>query len=468
MVLKIVKFGVGTMVEVRIYGRAPNDYSSQGTDYGSNLKIYQDILNEIKHEEEKIEEVHIALYLFNNLHLLNELLKLKNRGAEVVIISLPLTGYDSRKIKAAREVYSAVLRSGLRLLVFPHMYVWYGAEYAGGGASYSFHVKSGIIKYKDGSAKAFLTSGNLAPGDPTHSETALFVKDKNPRSLYIRPFELFFKEIEQRSKRYENYKNQVDGLDESLQQVFDFAFIGGSNPINYTANEAQYAFFTAPFISMDGIGSNHYARLRIVRAIQSAKRRVLLCAQHVHDISPFNGFEGETVIKALIEAKTSNAGMDVRVLKQVSSAGLADKRRAAFVECHLEHAGVKQRENKLVHDKFVVADDTVIVSTSNFTATQFGWGERRMEFKTGINDLAIVEKVVAKANAFFENAPRSVECRLVKKRKGKPEVKVVKTDTFSEVNCFVELMDSKLADNLVEYFNSLWGHRLSSDVKIPV
>lgn len=456
------------MVEVRVYGRAPSDYSAQGTDYGSNLKIYHDILNEIKQEEEKIKEVHLALYLFNNLHLLNELIKLKNKGVEVVIISLPLTGYDRRKIKAAREVYDAVLKSGLELLLFPHMYVWYGAEYAGGGASYSFHVKSGFIKYKDGSAKAFLTSGNLAPGDPTHSETALFIEDENSRSPYIEPFELFFKEVEQRSKRYKDYKNQVDGFADDLQQVFDFAFVGGSNLISYTANEARYAFFTAPFISIDGIGSNHYARLRIVRAIKSAKSRVLLCAQHVHDISPFNGFEGETVIKALIEAKANNTDMDVRVLKQVSSAGLADKRRAAFVECHLEHAGVKQRENKLVHDKFVVADDIVIVSTSNFTATQFGWGERRMEFKTGINNFAIVEKVVAKANVFFGNTPKSVECRLVKKRKGKPEVKVVKTDTFSEVNCFVELRDSKLADNLEKYFNSLWNHRLSGDIKIPV
>ncbi|MGB9615644.1 MAG: hypothetical protein ACPL3B_09085, partial [Fervidobacterium sp.] len=235
------------MVEFKIYGRIPDGYSSQGTAYGSNSRIYQDIVDELKQKEESIEEVHLALYLFNNMHLLDELTKLKNRGIKIVVISLPLTGYDKRKIEAAWDVYSAVFRSELELLVYPHMYMWYGAEYAGGGASYSFHVKSGIIKYKDGEAKAFLTSGNLAPGDPTHSETALFIKSEL-HSQFIKPFELFFTEVEQRAKLYKEYSQQVSGLSKQLQQVFDFSFVGNLNPVNYSSNEVAHAFFTSPFI----------------------------------------------------------------------------------------------------------------------------------------------------------------------------------------------------------------------------
>ncbi len=174
------------------------------------------------------------------------------------------------------------------------------------------------------------------------------------------------------------------------------------------------------------------------------------------------------MIKALIESKKDNPSMDVRVLKQVASASLADKRRAAFVEAHLEHAGIQQKENKLVHDKFIVADDTVLISTSNFTATQFGWGERQMKFKTGVADLAAIEKTVTKANLFFRNPPGKVRSRLIQKRKGKPEVEVVKSDVFSEVNCFVEIKNAELADSLERHFNSLWDHKLSSSIKIPI
>jgi hypothetical protein len=456
------------VVEIRIYGEIPDEYSPQGSDYGSNLKIYHDIINELKEKEELIEELHLALYLFNNLHLLNELIRLASKSVKVVVTSLPLTGYDKRKINAARQVYTAVpINTSFDLLIFPHMYVWYGAEYAGGGASYSFHVKSGVIKYKDGTAKVFITSGNLAPGDPTHSEVAAFI-ESDSHSPYVKPFELFFAEIERRAKPYKDYAHQVGGLSENLQQVFDFAFVGGANPVNYHDNDVSCAFFTSPFINIEGIGSNHYARLRIVKAIKSARRRVLLCAQHVHDIAPFDSFAGETLIKALKGAKASNPSIDVKILKQVSSAGLADKRRAAFVEAHLEYAGIKQRENKFVHDKFIIADDTIIVTTGNLTATQFGWGERQMEFKTGIRDLAKVEEAIKSANFFFGNSPNRVRCRLIQKRKGKPEVKVIKSDVFSEVNGFVEIRDAELADNLERCFNRLWNHRLSSDIKIPI
>jgi hypothetical protein len=455
--------------EIRIYGRVPKDYSTQGTPYGSNLEIYRDIINELSEKEDSVEELHLALYLFNNMHLLKKLIELASKGVKVIVTSLPLAGYDKRKVNSAQQVYADALLSGsLDLLIFPHMYVWYGAEYAGGGASYSFHVKAGFIKYKDGTAKAFLTSGNLAPGDPTHSEVALFIESDN-QPPYIKPFELFFAQIEQRAKPYKDYRLRVSGLAEKLQQVFDFAFIGGTNPVNYNSDEASYAFFTSPFISIEGMGSNHYARHRIVRAINSAKRRVLVCAQHVHDIAPFDNFTGDTLIKALKEVKTSRPNMDVKVLKQVSSAGLKDKRRAAFVEAHLEYAGVEQRENKLVHDKFVIADDTLIVTTGNLTATQFGWGEIRMEFKTGISDLATVEKSIKSANLFFGNSPEKVRCMSIRKRKkGMSEVKVVKTDVFSEVNGFVEIRDAGLADDLEGYFYKLWNHRLSSDVEIPI
>jgi len=456
------------MTGIRTHSRAPPEYSSQGTVYGSNSKIYLDIVNELTYRENEVEQIQLALYLFNNRQLYSKLLGLAKKGARIKVTSLPLTGYDRRKLGSAKSVYYKALKDGtITLQIFPHMYMWYGALYAGGGASYSFHVKSGMIEYKDGTSKVFLTSGNLAPGDPTHSETAVFAEALHNSSL-IEMFKAFFDEIEKRSKPFEDYNKLVRQFSPELQQVLDFSFIGGVNVTNFETHQASSAFFTAPFITFGSEGSNHYARKRLVEIVLSAKKRLLVCAQHSHDISPFNGYPEQTMIDSIIQTKRANPNIDVKVLKQVASSGLADKRRAAFVEGHLYHAGVPQRVNKLVHDKFVVADNTVVVTTGNFTATQFGWGERRMEFKTDTDNLKAVQNVIDSATDFFGTPKGYVFARMTRPRKGAPKVKVLRNDTFSEVNAYMVIKDFEVAEHMAKYFEELWNHRLSADVEIPM
>jgi len=456
------------MVHIRLYSSFPSEYSSRGTAYGSNSKIYQDIIGELKQRENKIKEIHLTLYLFNNAHLYNELLKLAEKGIGIVVTSLPLAGYDDRKIKEAENVYEKVIKDhAIDLLIFPHMYMWYGAQYAGGGASYSLHIKAGMITYKNGTSKVFLTSGNLAPGDPSHSETAVFVEA--PRNnTFAKAFEDFFNEIEKRAISFSKYNKLVSKLPQELDQVFDFSFVGGTRPVNFTSAQTSRAFFTAPFVLIGGKGSNHYARRRLVKTILSAKRRLLVCAQHCHDIAPFDGYRGQTMIKSIIKARKKNANLDVRVLKQVSSSGLADKRRAAFVESHLYHAGISQRVNRLVHDKFVVADDTIILTTGNFTATQFGWGQRQMEYRTETRKLKIVEQIVRSAKNSFATPKSSIQARMRYPRKGLPRVKVLRDDIFSEVNAFIVIRKHKVANQIAKYFDDIWSHKLSANVEIPM
>lgn len=453
---------------MKIYNSIPEEYSSQGTCYGSNRKIYLDFVNELRQRENAIKNVHLALYLFNNAYLYQELLNLAKKGVEIVVTSLPLAGYDKRKITDAKRVYEEVINDGeIGLLIFPHMYLWYGAEYAGGGAAYSFHVKAGTIEYKDETSKAFLTSGNMAPGDPTHSETTIFIEAPNSSSL-VQAFKTFFSIIEKRAKPFAEYNKSVVELPSELQQVFDFAFVGSTETTDLSQAHASHAFFTAPSITVGGKGSNHYAREKLVDIALSAKQRLFVCAQHSHDISPFDCYRGQTMIGSIIRAKETNPKIDVRVLKQVASSGLADKRRAAFVEAHLHHARVPQRVNRLVHDKFVVADDIAVISTSNFTATQFGWGRRLMEFKTKSEDLRAIQKVVESADSFFGTPRGVVRAQMTRPRSGSPKVKVLKDDIFSEVNAFLVIEDAKVADQMARYFNDLWSHSLSADVKIPI
>ncbi|GAI37898.1 unnamed protein product, partial [marine sediment metagenome] len=155
-----------------------------------------------------------------------------------------------------------------------------------------------------------------------------------------------------------------------------------------------------------------------------------------------------------------------RVLKQVTSSGLADKRRAAFVETHLHYTGIPHRVNKLVHDKFIVADSTVAITTSNFTATQFGWGERGMKHKTDISNLGRIQNVIRSAENFFGTPRDYVRALMTRPRKGLPKVKVIKKDVFSEVNAFTIFEDPDVANQMANYFDSLWSHSLSKDVEI--
>lgn len=454
--------------KVRMYNRIQSRYGSKGTIYGSNSEIYNDIASELEDGIGEIEEVHLALYLFNNILLYEKLVKVADQGARVIVTSLPLTGYDQRKIREAEHVYLQVSEDGkIELKIFPHMYFWFGARYAGDGASYSFHIKAGLIKYFDGTSKVFITSGNLAPGDPTHSETAVFIEAPDD-ALIIENYSLFFYEIERRAIDSVIYHEATANLPRELKKVFDFSFIGGTEKINLSKENTRDAFFTAPFIKVEGVGSNHYSRKRLVELVLSSKERLLVCAQHSHDLAPFNGYMDKTLINSIIELNKSQPRIDIRILKQVTSSGLAEKRRAAFVESHLYHAGVQQKHNRLVHDKFIVSDEKVTVGTGNLTATQFGWGNREMKLKTSMGKLNEVEGVIDLANSLFKNRGGSVWTYMTRPRTGSPKVEVRRKDMFSEVNAFIFIEDPDIANQLSKYYDMLWSHNLSKQVEVPI
>jgi hypothetical protein len=459
----------------RVYTAIPEKAGFTGSDVGSNPEVYYGIEQELKARESDIREIHLALYLFNNLRLYQLIKGLaRSRQIDVVITSTPLAAYDERKIENARRIYYDVAefcktpstRGNFIFLIYPHMYIWHGAEYAEAKASYSFHVKAGYILYKDGSCKLFLTSCNMSPGDPYHSESAVVLEDPSCGSPFSYAFKRFFQELETLAVPWCKYASLIGGLSRELQMVADFVFVGKHGLKDWVEESTNSAFFTGPFIKISGRGSTHFAREKIVETIMEAEKRVLVCGQHVHDIAPFNGYAGPTLIEAIAEKKRNSPDLDVRILKQVSSAGLADKRRAAFAECHLDYAGIKQRVNKLVHDKFIVVDDKVIISTANFTATQFGWGERAMELvvEKGIDH---VKTVVNSALQLYGHPQSLVRLNPVRARKTRlQKTKVVKQDVFAEVNAFVIVESAKLAEKFAKHFDNLWKHQLSRDVEI--
>ena len=384
-----------------------------------------DLLYDLFEELKGANEIYIAAYLFNNPIFFEFLKNLESEGCNVLIISLPIRGYSDKKVKvreygekisgreAAEKIYEEINEiNKIRLKIFPHMYMWYGARYAGGGASYSFHVKAIYAKFGNEKNKCILSSGNFMFTDPPHSDSLIILKNNLE---YKRVFQKFFEDVEKFSVSYDEYKKNY----KNAENDFYYSFLG--KEINLSSEFVKNCFFTAPFYKVDGIGSNHYAGNRIIEIIKNAKRRIWVCSQHFHDLVSFDNSR-DTIIRAIYDVSIEEPQLEMKFLKQVPHSSLADKRRAAIAETLFQFVlEAEQKSNRLVHDKFIIVDDTLIISTANYTSTQFAFGVRTMDMKFG-NE---------------------------KKRK---------QDNFSEVNGFVILPSCPVhvMNGYVDHFNKLW------------
>ena len=417
-------------MDVRAYCRIPKYLKkSVRAKEGSCPELLYDLFSEL----EGASEIHIAAYLFNNPTYFNFLSGLAKKGCKVFITSLPIRGYSDKELKVegyekkvsgrslAEEVYNAINETeNMELFIFPHQYSWYGALYAGGGASYSFHVKSIFAKFPENKNKCILSSGNFMVSDPPHSENMIVIEN-NPE--YESVYSMFFNELEKLAIPFKDFQNNYSEYkDEFLYQFSD-------KIVDLPSKGFKNCFFTAPFYCYDGKGSNHFAGDRIIELISNAKKRVWICAQHFHDLVSFDT-ERETIIGAIYKKYLDCPDLEFRFLKQVPHSSLADKRRAAIAETLFQfEIKAEQRYNNLIHDKFIIVDDTLIVSTANYTSTQFAYGKRRMEYKEGKD-------------------------------------KFRKDDIFSEVNGFIILNNcpKKVMRTYEQHFNALWNQGV--DIKI--
>jgi hypothetical protein len=410
-------------MSVRAYCRIPEKKkNTQRSKEGSSPQLLYDLLSEL----EGCREIKIAAYLFNNPIYLEKLIQLASEGTAIQITTLPLLGYSNKKLKvdgfeekiSARELAEEAFKQldktkGISLSFFPHQYIWYGARYAGGGASYSFHIKAILATSATNKDKCILTSGNFLCTDPYHSDNMLVIEEEEP---YKSTFINFFKDLKKKSIPSSRFYKEFT----SYTEEFMVSYSGEESSLD--ANKHRQCFFTAPFINYGEMGSNHFAVNELIKIIMKAKRRIWVCAQHFHDITPFDG-ERDSLIGALYRKYQKNKTVKMRFLKQVTYRSLSSKDRAARAEMLFSMVmGAEQRINRLVHDKFIIVDNTLIVSTANYTASQFAYGVRKMDY-------------------LDEN-----------------KVKHRKVDNFSEVNAFVVLpaANNLILDQYIEHFNNLW------------
>ncbi len=395
---------------IRAYCRIPHAKSNATrAEEGSCPELIYDLFNELR----GATEIHIAAYLFNNPIYYNFLSDQVDNGCRVQITSLPISGYNDKPVRVkgyadkvsgrqlAQETYNKIItKPNMVLKIFPHLYVWYGALYVGGGPSYSFHVKAVYAKFPKGHNKCILSSGNFMTTDPFHSDNIIVFEDMQNYEI---PFKNFFADLEKHSVPYSDFIKDFA----QYEKQFLYSFVG--NEIIVSQKQSENCFFSAPFYFYGTVGSNHYAGNKIIELIESAEKKIWICAQHFHDLISFDPSR-ETIVGALYKKFLSNPYIEILLLKQVPHSSLADKRRAGIAETLFQFVmKVDQRFNNLAHDKFMVIDNKLLVSTANYTPTQFAFGKRKMVLGKGENKL-VKEDYFSEVNGFaiIDNCPKNI------------------------------------------------------------
>lgn len=380
-----------------LYG-TPNSYFYQG----ASPKLLDDLLGYIAANKGNIASVSIASYLFNNEVLHNRLKELAQGGMIIRVVSIPLEGYDERypkeildlrqnqnaydgramtKEDAAILVYNDFINNPVdcyNLYIFPHMYARsaYMKSFARGRLPYSLHMKSIFIEFSNGTGAIATTSSNLAVRDLCKEEILVINEIDQDETVKA---SVFFDLLFEHSIPVANFDSAADW--------FHYEFPVVEAPPT-TQNE-----YIAPFYE----NSADLAEGRIKYVINNAKKRVYVCAQHVCAYNYTiprqfkhghgSGQEGrEGILGALLKNKAK--GLDVRILSQtfVNTEASDSARKShgkpfrepvntksfsSFIQAYKRSGMGTYRVNDDIHSKFIIVDDSVIVTTFNYTPTQF-------------------------------------------------------------------------------------------------
>jgi hypothetical protein len=431
---------------VKVISDNPGQYAGMPayTDLGCSPKILEELINFIDAKAVVAQEIHFALYLFNNQKLNEALLRIANNGVTTTVTTLPLEGYDAQargdiyshetgervaqnvtKKDIAEDLFGEIIKNSpqnFRLLFYPHIYIRSSRvrPFSRGKMPYSLHIKSAFIKVSKDLSYSVLTSSNLAIRDLRKHEIMLIVEnDREETSEALS----FFNGLEKQSIEASKY---VDGIENGQSQRLQMELTTGH-------------IFTAPFID----GSNERAEKLIKETIRSAKNRILICAQHIaglkygfnpnfRDNNLANGWEYyQGFLTDAIAMSRKN--VEVSFLSQtfVDENGLshgcrspANKKDFKALAAALKNAGFNEYYvNSDLHSKFIVVDDIIIFTTFNYTPTQFLY----------LPDVHIDK---------FDNIPGYSY-----------------HGVHSEVGHAVIINSKSFADKFVQYFNVIKNHR---------
>lgn len=355
--------------------------------FGCSPHLLESFIGWLSEQKANIAELNLALYLFNNEVLLDTLISLASVGVKVTVYSIPIEGYDNRyprsiieyhsgislgnftKYDLANKVYGRIRKEHIHnfeLRIVPHMYLRSKRvhPFSRGSMPYSLHIKSFAATMKNGDLYAGLTSSNFAVRDAQKNEAAVICQLDEPEALSTTDFYL--------------------GLYENSISFFDFDASGDYSHFQVRMRPTppkSRTMYVAPFYSDSA--SDFEANASSI--VNRAKSRLIVCAQHISaynyayedwDKSPAQ-IRKPGFLSAVIER--ANSGITTSFLSQtyVDSLGTHNCRspenKGAFIGFvdAAKKAKCSYYVNEDTHSKFIVSDNHVILTTCNFTPTQF-------------------------------------------------------------------------------------------------
>lgn len=366
------------------YFEIPDDFTPSPR--GSSPELLTSLFSHLK----GASEIKISFFLYNNPYF-HEFIEeeISSNGGKTIIYTTPLDGYDKRrslhvtsngrekrlsKWDYAQKIFARILKSkdsNIEIRFFPHTNLWSAQKTSRGHDSYALHNKSILVQYPDGTSKCISSSSNFALGDPRHSEN-FFVTDQDPD---VRMFNAYFRLLHEHSISMEEYR-----FFRKTKKDFEYT----TQPTNML-DEFLSCYFTAPFIKYNNIGSNHYVQQRIIKFIRSAQNRLYFCFQHFSDIDSFDK-RSRSIVNELCGIAANNSSLDIKILKQTRPCHQAQGRKTQKTEeCLAKFDNIAQKYwFPIIHDKFIIADNNLMVTTANLTSTQFAWSEHHnMMYRDG-------------------------------------------------------------------------------------
>ena len=360
--------------------------------FGSSPNLISKIVEKLDVYKQELSHVYVCLYLFNNEILDNKLKELSEIGINVQIVTIPIDGYDAlypkqindyetqkalgieTKYSLAKKIFKNYYLGSnkARLMFFPHTYIRskFIKKFSKGDLPYSLHIKSILALTRNDEGFLCLSSSNFAVRDLIKEEClVIYENEKDVLNASLR----FYLQL---------CKNAINIKD------YDFKKINIKNKIDGVSSvDTPMIKFTAPFYQE----SNQLAESNILQLIKTAKVHIKIVAQHVCPVSYYvdQEFSSSTdksymtegqILSTIIEK--ANSGVDVSIISQTFCTGNPeidkDYRKPSNTKSFIEFYNqikkipfIKYFINDRIHSKYIIVDDTVFVSTFNYTPTQF-------------------------------------------------------------------------------------------------
>lgn len=360
------------------------------TDVGCSPVFLEEFCKWLQNNASQIESVDIALYLFNNLKLYDTLENINQEGCRITIYSIPLEGYDTKsahvlniktgryshvsKYDLAKQIYDklyVVSNESFSLRIVPHIFLRSKRirPFSRGEAPYSLHCKTAFIRFKDGRVFSVVTSSNMAVRDAEKHEVVVMSILNRAEAQAARDFFIGL------------YQHSIPiGEFDGTREYTDHRAIIRPTPPKACLMYVAPFYRDSAFIFEDNIRT----------VIKKAKNRIIVCAQHIsayqyyfpkHFASPGTEYEKTDYRPGFLSdvLEKSREGVPVIFMSQTYSdqkgkhGCRAPENKEAFIK-FVEEAkkyDCKYYQSDHLHCKFIVADDIVIVTTCNFTPTQF-------------------------------------------------------------------------------------------------